>query len=200
MTENIFIILAVTGGVTLTCYFLASVVYLNLHSRTKNYFTRRSLQKIENSLLKFSYNDLGEGTKEMLRKKGITNQESYDNPHKRIKPITTIHKGYEFEYLRPVLEFVIMTDSISESIYSSFSSSESSSKSSFSLSDLSSKVDGTWLSREQLENNDINNYMKNNNLAAIAHGERITTEQFNLDNDKPKKRNDVYHLKRKIDI
>lgn len=176
MTENIFIILTVTGGVTLTCYFLASVVYSNLYSRTKNYFTRRSLQKIENSLLKFSYNDLGEGTKEMLRKKGITNQESYDNPHKRIKPITTIHKGYEFEYLRPVLEFDPMTDSV--------------------------KVDGTWLSREQLENKDINNYMTNNNLAAITHGKRITTEQFNLDNDwhKPKKRNDAYHLKRKIDI
>jgi len=69
MTENIFTILAVTGGVISTCYFLASVVYSNLYSKTKNYFTRRSLQKIENSLLKFSYNDLGQDTKEMLRKK-----------------------------------------------------------------------------------------------------------------------------------
>ena len=127
MTENIFIILAVTGGVTLTSFFLASVVY----NQVKKYVDSRN-------------------------------------------GITTIPAGYEFERLSPVLEFDPMTDSV--------------------------KVDGTWLSREQLENNDINNYMKNNNLAAIAHGERITTEQFNLDNDKPKKRNDVYHLKRKIDI
>ena len=173
MTENIFIILAVTGGVTLTCYFLASVVYLNLHSRTKNYFTRRSLQKIENSLLKFSYNDLGQDTKEMLRKKGITNQESYDNPSKRIKPITTIHKEYEFEYLGPVLEFDPMTDS--------------------------AKVDGTSFIQEQSENNDINNYMTNNNLAAIAHGKRITTEQFNRDNNWHKHKH-AFNLKRKIDI
>ena len=147
MTENIFLILAITGGVILTCYFLASVLY----HQVKKYIDSRN-------------------------------------------GITTIPEGYEFEGPPVFLEF----DPTPERIKPMAAPYNNDLYEIDPISD-SVKVDGIWLSRKQLENKDINNYMVNNNLAAIAHGKRITTEQFNRDNNWHKSKHAV-NLKRRIDI